>query len=238
MYRIYTAIAIPIIFTVTGLIAFLLSLLLKNSSKKVKNIPFIVISIIFLCLETSKQIYEFCQKDGYNLYSIPLHVCSFFVFFPIFASCLNQEKKITKIFWSLSINSAVIVSIAMLFAPEIIIGLQTEAVMKLTGTYIEYHSVTHHVLIVLFTWLIIFFKPWKPNVKESIYALSIFGGFLLIAWIMANVLNTDFSSFIRFGTTFFMQLAVWVVHLICFTASSIIIWYINIAYKKYLEKNK
>ncbi len=236
MYRIYTAIAIPVIFIVTALIAFGTYVLLKDRSKKARNIPFVVISVIFLCIETAKQIYEFTRPDGYNIYSIPLHVCSFFVFFPIFAAALKPELKITKVFWSLSINTAVIVTIAMLAAPEIIMGNQTEAVMTGTAGFIEYHSVTHHILIVLYTFLVIFFKPWKPDIKESIYAAAIFGGFLLASWVMANVLDTDFASFIRFGTGFFIQLAVWLVHLVCFTFSSVLIMYVRKGYLKFIEK--
>ncbi len=224
MYTKYTAEAIPVIFIVMGLLGFGLYALLKDKSAKVRNIPFIVIAVTFLCLETSKQIYEFCQPGGYSLYAIPLHVCSFFVFFPIFAACLKQEWKITKAFWSLSVNCAVIVSIAMLVAPEIIMGAAVEAVLTAPTDYIQYHSVAHHALIALYTFLAIFFKPWRPNVTESVFAGCILGGFLLISWIMANVLDTDFSSFIRFGTGFFIQLAVWCVHLVCFVVSSLVIW--------------
>ncbi len=225
MYRIYTAIAIPVIFITTGAIAFGLWSLLKNKGRKAINLLFFTVSAAFICLETSKQIYEFCQPDGYNLYSIPLHVCSFFVFFPIFAACLKQEWKITKVFWSLSIHSAMIVSIAMLVAPEIIIGLQTEAVLKATGTYIEYHSVIHHALIVLYTFLVIFFRPWQPDKRDNLLASCIWGAFLLLAWIMANKLETDFSSFLRLGSSFLMQLLVWTLHMICFFLSCVVTYY-------------
>ncbi len=233
MYRIYTAIAIPVIFVLTAFLAYSLKLIFKNRSRNITNILFIMISAVFVCLEASKQIYEFCRPDGYRLYSIPLHVCSFFVFFPIFAACLKQKWKITRVFWALSINSAIIVSISMLVAPEIIMGLQVEAVMKATGTYIEYHSVIHHALIVLYTFMILFFRPWKPNFNESMWAGCIWGGFLLLAWIVANTTDTDFSSFLRFGNSFFMQLLVWLVHMACFLLSSVLTWY---GEKVYTEK--
>ncbi len=223
MYRIYTAIAIPVIFFSMGLLAYMLWRFCKYKSSQSIRIIFLVLSLIFIGLETSKQIYEFCRPDGYRLYSIPLHVCSFFVFFPVFAACMKQEWTITKVFWALSINSAVIVSVSMLVAPEIIMGLQVEAVMKSTGSYIEYHSVIHHTLIVLYTFMALFLRPWKPNINESIWAGCIWGGFLLVAWIMANVTNTDFSSFLRFGNSFLMQLLVWSVHVLCFAVSSVIL---------------
>ncbi len=232
MYRVYTAILIPIVFLAMGGLALGLWFLLKNKPRNVTNSLFIILGAVFVCLETSKQIYAFCQPGGYNLYSIPLHVCSFFVFFPIFAACLKQEWRITKIFWALSIQSAVIVSIAMLAAPEIIIGLQTEAVLKSTGTYIEYHSVIHHALIVLYLFLAILFRPWTPNISESFGAGCIWGGFLLLAWLMANVLNTDFSSFLRLGNDFLSQLLVWLLHMACFAASTAAIWYAAKWYQK------
>ncbi len=236
MYRIYTAIAIPVIFVFMGLLAFGVQRLLRQKDSKARNLPFIVISVLFICLESSKQIYEFCRPEGYSLYSIPLHVCSFFVFFPIFASCMKQEWKITKILWALSVNSAVIVTAAMLVAPEIIFGLQVEAVIKSTGTYLEYHSVIHHALIVLYAFLVIFLRPWKPKVEECLWAGCIWGGFLIFAWIMANALDTDFSSFLRLGNHFFVQLLVWVLHGICFAISSAITLYAPKIYEKSRRK--
>ncbi len=236
MYRIYTAIAIPIIFVTMGSLAFGLWKWLKNKGSGGARVLFIVLSGIFVCLEASKQIYEFCQPDGYRLYSIPLHVCSFFVFFPILASCLKQEGKLSKVFWALSVNSAVIVSIAMLVAPEIIIGLQAEGVLKATGTYLDYHSVIHHTLIVLYAFLAIFFKPWKPDRKDCVGAGCVWGGFLILAWIMANALQTDFSSFLRLGNGFFIQLLVWVLHVICFVLSSVVVLFSAKIYRKRMAK--
>ncbi len=230
MYRIYTAILIPVIFILASAIALGLHRLCKG--KQTSRLLFLLISLAFVGLETSKQIYEFCRPEGYQLYSIPLHVCSFFVFFPIFAACLKQEWKITKIFWALSANCAVIVSIAMLVAPEIIIGLQTEAVLKSTGTYIEYHSVAHHALIVLYAFLLLFFRPWKPNRGDCVWASCIWGGFLLLAWVMANALSTDFSSFLRIGNGFFQQLLVWFLHMLCFGFSSVLMLFAAKAHAK------
>ncbi len=232
MYRIYTAILIPIIFLASAAIAYGLYRLCSRKGQPATRLLFLLLSLVFVGLETSKQIYEFCRPEGYSLYSIPLHVCSFFVFFPIFAACLKQEWRITRVLWALSANCALIVTLAMLVYPEIIIGLQAEAVLKATGSYLEYHSVTHHALIVLYTLLLLFFKPWKPNRGDCLWAGCIFGGFLLLAWVMANALNTDFSSFLRIGNGFFQQLLVWLLHMLCFGLSSVLLVFAARARKK------
>ena len=62
-------------------ITWFLSKLLKNKSYEVRMIPFKILAVVLLVSEVVKQIISFLQ--GYDLYHIPLHVCSLFILDPL-----------------------------------------------------------------------------------------------------------------------------------------------------------
>ena len=68
---------LPIAFTIVIIVSIIVGILLKNKSQKIKNLPFVIITIILLIAEVIKQIRAI--DIGYNLWSIPLHYCSMFL---------------------------------------------------------------------------------------------------------------------------------------------------------------
>ena len=69
---------------VMALLSFGLRLLLKNKSRTVRMIPVQVVTVILLLMEVGKQALSF--KQGYDLYCIPLHFCSLFLYvMPVFS---------------------------------------------------------------------------------------------------------------------------------------------------------
>ena len=59
-------------------LAVVLRLLMGKKSQTVRMIPIQVIAVLLVLLEIGKQAISF--KNGYDLYHIPLHFCSIFLF--------------------------------------------------------------------------------------------------------------------------------------------------------------
>ena len=58
-------------------ITFVLNRLLRDKPLKIRMIPFQIIAFILVVSEIIKQVISI--RNGYDLYHIPLHVCSLFV---------------------------------------------------------------------------------------------------------------------------------------------------------------
>ena len=74
------------------LVTFLLSILIGKKDIKIRRIPLMIISILIVILEIIKQVKSLI--DGYNLYYIPLHFCSLFIFMlPLMAFYRGKKRK-------------------------------------------------------------------------------------------------------------------------------------------------
>ena len=69
----------------------LLGYLLRNQSEKIRLIPVQIIAVVIIVLEIIKQ--TFSIIEGYDLYHIPLHFCSLFLFLIPLAAFYNGKHK-------------------------------------------------------------------------------------------------------------------------------------------------
>jgi len=183
---------------------------LRNKSDRAKLIPFMVIGAILLGLEIAKQIIGFTNPAGYRLFWIPLHVCSIFAFSIPLAAFMKQKWKATKFFWGLSLAISVMVVIVVLVAPSAMMGIQVEGIVTnnpsgtwsgtprlnyATAIFMDWHSYIYHTVAILFLFVFIALRPYKPNWHELLVASGIFMGFMLVAGIMSRVLETNFAAF-------------------------------------------
>ena len=73
-------------------IAFVLRLTIGKKSLRIRMIPFQILACILFLIEIGKQVYSF--RHGYDLYHIPLHFCSLFIFaLPIMAFYRGKHKE-------------------------------------------------------------------------------------------------------------------------------------------------
>ena len=65
-------------FIIMIILGIILRIFLGKKSEKIRMIPFQICTVILLVLEVIKQVKSFA--DGYDLYHIPLHFCSLFLY--------------------------------------------------------------------------------------------------------------------------------------------------------------
>ena len=174
-------------------ISILIGYLLRNKEEKIKMIPIQVIAIVLVVLEIMKQTYSIV--NGYDLYHIPLHFCSLFVFFiPIFAfykgKYMNQLRCFTTVCCTL-------VFFAMLIYPSIIYG--EGSIRSFSTSFMSFHTVVFHNLVILALMLIVALNLHSFDTKRDMKTILIgYPVYSAIAGTMAQLLKTNYNSFYYF----------------------------------------
>ena len=98
------------------LITILLRHFLGRKPLHVRMIPFQILSVIIVLLEISKQALSFHR--GYDLYHIPLHFCSLFIFMLPLASFYRGKYR--EMVWAIACGLCASVTGLMLIYPSLI----------------------------------------------------------------------------------------------------------------------
>jgi hypothetical protein len=174
----------------------LLTLLLRHflSSKPLRTrmIPFQVLSLILVLLEIGKQTLSF--RRGYDLYHIPLHFCSLFIFMLPLASFYRgkYQQKVQAITCGLCAS----VTALMLIYPNLIYSAGN--VQGFFTDFFDFHTVAFHNLVVLAFLLIVGLNLYAPGQKGENKAVILFiVCYCVIAATMAQVLQTNYNNFYR-----------------------------------------
>ncbi len=173
------------------IIALILNKFIGKKSLKVRMIPFQIGAVILLLSEVLKQIFSFGR--GYNLYHIPLHVCSLFVFLiPITAFYNGKHKDAVN-----TITCSVCVSLLLFMTiyPNLIYS--PDNITNFFNDYFDFHTVFLHNLV-LFELILIVVLRLHSNKSGKSYLLhmTVFSAaYSLIAAVMAQILKVNFSNF-------------------------------------------
>ena len=180
------AVVIMLLFTL------LLRHFLGRKPLRVRMIPLQVVAVILVLLEIGKQALSF--RQGYDLYHIPLHFCSLFIFMLPLAS-FYQGKYRQQI---RSITAALCASVTglMLIYPDLIYSAAN--VQEFFSNYFSFHTVFFHNLVVLAFLLIVGLNLYEPGQKKENRSVLLFiAGYCVIAATMAQLLQTNFNNFYR-----------------------------------------
>ncbi len=177
-------------FVVMLAVAWLLHLLLGNKSHKIRMIPIQIIACLILVLEVGKQFYSF--QHGYDLYHLPFHFCSLFIFMlPIMAFYRGKGKQTVY-----GITSALTMSVCvlMLIYPSLIYSAAN--IEEFFTNYLSFHTVAFHNLVMFAAILIPALKVHEPQKKGANKPLILFMlGFCAVSATMAQLLKTNFNNF-------------------------------------------
>ena len=168
-----------------------LRFILKNKSERVKNIPFIIISAILVILEIIKQIINFTSEE-INLFSLPFHYCSLFVYF--FPLAHFTKGKVKDFFTPVAFITALAMSIVFYFCPRGIIGDSTNLMFE---EFLPFHSVTFHLLVIFYTILYIALNLYTPTKKGTLNLIITMLIYCAIAIPLAHVLQTNYCNFLE-----------------------------------------
>lgn len=174
------------------IIAIILNKLLGNKPLKVRMIPYQILTVILLLSEVGKQ-YLSIQR-GYDLYHIPLHVCSLFLILTPFMSFYNGKYK--DVIRSITCAVTVSLMLFMVVYPNLIYSADNIE-RFFTGSYFDFHTVFYHnVVIFQFILIIALRLHHVDHSKRNIKGIVLFAAaFSAVAGIMSQVLKTNFAKF-------------------------------------------
>lgn len=172
------------------LLAALLGHVLHKKPLKIRMLPMQVIAVMLLLLEVGKQ--WISLKRGYDLYHIPLHYCSLFIF-AIPAMAFYRGKNAGKV---RAITSALCASVflIMLIYPSLIYS--ADDVRRFFKEYMSFHTVAFHNLVMLSFVLILALGLHNPEKRGEPKAISVFMlCYCAVAAIAAQLLKTNYANF-------------------------------------------
>ena len=171
-------------------IAAVLRLTLGKKSLKIRMIPLQVLACILLLLEVGKQVLS--MQRGYDLYHLPFHFCSLFLFTVPFAAFYHGKHQKTVG----AINSAVCASLflLMLIYPALIYSGGN--INEFFTDYFSFHTVAFHNIVMLAFLLIVALDLHTPAPKGECKANLLFTiGFCVVSATMAQLLKTNYANY-------------------------------------------
>lgn len=175
------------------LITILLNKLIGKKDLKIRMIPFQIITVILLVLEVIKQVTSII--NGYNLYYIPLHFCSLFLFvLPAMAFYKGKHKDMVD---SIACTCMMCLMLFMTIYPNLIYGPgNVQNYFNLKNDFIDFHTVTFHNLVMFAFILTIGLRLHTPSKKRYIVPHIIFVSiFAVLAATFSQILKTNYANF-------------------------------------------
>ena len=173
-------------------LSWVLHRVIGNRSHKIRMIPIQVIACLLLLLELGKQAVSLAH--GYDLYHLPFHFCSLFIFMlPIMAFYKGKHKQTV---YAITASLCMAVCLLMLIYPALIYS--DGNIREFFTNYISFHTVAFHNLVMLSAILIPVLKLHEPAKKGEHKAIVLFMlGFCTVSAVMAQLLKTNFNNFYR-----------------------------------------
>ena len=171
------------------LLTMLLRRWLGKKDLKIRMIPVQVVAVLLVLLEIGKQGVSFSR--GYDLYCLPFHFCSLFIFMlPLAAFWKGKYANAIR-----GITAAISMSVLalMLIYPCLIYSAGN--IENFFVDFMSLHTVAFHNLVMFVALLfpaLALNEPGKGDVKRN--ALFILG-FCVVSATMAQLLKTNFNNF-------------------------------------------
>lgn len=163
---------------------------LANKDEKIRLIPLKIIGVLLILLEIGKQWISISR--GYDLYHLPFHFCSLFIFMvPLMAFYNGSHKQGVR-----AITAAITASlfILMLIYPCLIYG--EGSVAGYFKDYMSFHTVTFHNLVMLAFVLMLALQIHIPGGKRDTRSVMLFiAGFCTVSASMAHILKTNYANY-------------------------------------------
>ena len=172
------------------LLCAVLRITIGKKSLEVRMLPMKILAVIIVLLEIGKQVLSFAR--GYDLYHIPLHYCSLFIFMiPIMAFYRGKHQdKIGGITAALCASEFLM----MIIYPNLIFAAGN--VQNYFKGFFDFHTVTVHILIMLGFLLIPALDLHTPAKKGEQKAIIIFMlCYCAVAATAAQLLEVNYNNF-------------------------------------------
>lgn len=172
------------------ILAIVLRKLLGKKDLKIRMIPFQIVACLILALEIGKQ--GLSLYEGYDLYHLPFHFCSLFIFMtPIMAFYKGKHRTAVT-----AITSAISMATTLLTLVYPCLIYSADNVSNFFSSYFDFHTVAFHNLVILGLILILALDLHTPAPKGETKPIILFIiCFCIISATMAQLLQTNFNNF-------------------------------------------
>lgn len=171
-------------------IAVLLRKMLIKKPHYIRMIPLQIVAILLFLIEVGKQVTSFSR--GYDLYHLPFHFCSLFIFMlPIMAFYRGKHKQTVY-----AITAALCMSVFLLMMIYPCLIYSAGNIEEFFKDYLSFHTVAFHNLVVFAAILIPVLELHQPETRKEPKAVLIFMMcFCTVSATMAQLLKTNFNNF-------------------------------------------
>lgn len=171
-------------------ISIILRLTIGKKSLKIRMIPLQIVAVLLVVLEIGKQYVSFSR--GYDLYHIPLHYCSLFIF-AVPAMAFWKGKNAGKV-RAAGAGLCTAMTTLMLIYPDLIYGAGN--IQNFFKGFLDMHTVAFHNLVMFAFVLILALDLHTPEgKKDQLPCVWVAVGFSVISATVANILKVNYASF-------------------------------------------
>ena len=192
LWSIKHAVTVIPAFLIMPAVALILRRLLLHSTFEVRMLPIKIISVLLIALELGKQICSLII--GYNLYHLPLHFCSIFIYvLPFMAFYRGKRQGYIR---SIATSTMTVLFFGMLIMPAVIYS--EVSIDAFFTNYLDFHTVLFHNLVIFALFITLALNLHKPEGSfTELLCIAIFGlAFAAASAFAAHALNTNFSNFL------------------------------------------
>ncbi len=176
-------------FVLMVILAAVLRKLLKNKSETVRMIPVQVVAVLLFLLEVGKQAVSLSR--GYDLYHLPFHFCSLFIFMlPLAAFYRGKHKNTVR-----GITAALSMSVLVLILIYPCLIYSAWDIENFFTEYMALHTVAFHNLVMLAAVLFPALEVQTPAKGEGKPVAIFMLCFCAVSATMAQLLKTNFNNF-------------------------------------------
>lgn len=170
-------------------LSLLLRRLLLNKPLKNRILPIQMIAVLLVLLEVGKQAVSFIR--GYDLYHIPLHICSLFIF--VMPAVAFYNGKHCDSVRAVGAGLCTAVFALMMIYPNLIYS--ADNIKNFFRGYLDFHTVAFHNLIMLLFMLMLTLDIHSTE-KGKGRAVVVFSlCYCVVAASMAHLLKTNYANF-------------------------------------------
>ncbi len=172
------------------LIALGLRLWLGKKPLHIRMLPFQMATCILLLLEVGKQVLSL--RQGYDLYHLPFHYCSLFLFaLPPMAFYRGKHEQTLR---AVATSMCAAMFLLLMIYPNLIYSAGN--VQEFFVNYFSFHTVAYHNLVVLIFLMILALDLYSPGGKGEhkavILAMVVF---CIVSASMAHILKTNYANY-------------------------------------------
>lgn len=180
---------LPIALLVIIILTLVVYIIFRKKSDKIKNIPLIIITISMLVMEVAKQTISI--RQGYDLWHVPLHFCSLFIYwFPLMT--FFKDGKIKRFGTTMSFAAAMSVFVCFYLSPGDILGPNNTA--NVFENFFSVHTFVYHHLIFLYLFVGLSLNMFKLNKNCFIHVVIGISMYGAAALFFAYRLNTNYCN--------------------------------------------